>query len=98
MENIIKNRIKETLKFIETETNTEREDNLLRGEIAFLEHLLDYAHSSLKLNDKHKTVIEELEKDLKDYHRKHDKGKINDLEYLRHTSFIKGKLSILLNF
>lgn len=49
MENIIKNRIKETLKFIETETNTEREDNLLRGEIAFLEHLLNYAPSCKQL-------------------------------------------------
>ena len=49
------------------------------------------------LKEKHKTIIIELEQDLKDYHRKHDKGKINDLEYLRHTSFIKGKLSVLYN-
>ena len=51
MENIIKRRIEETEKFIKTETNTEREKNLLRAEIAFLEHLLNYAHSSTLLND-----------------------------------------------
>jgi len=58
---------------------------------------LSICSSCEQLKDKNKTVIEELEQDLKDYHRKHDKGKINDLEYLRHTSFVKGKLSALYN-
>ena len=64
MENIIKNRIKETLKFIETETNTEREDNLLRGEIAFLEHLLDYAPSSLLLKKDKTQTFEEFKQEF----------------------------------
>lgn len=45
MKTKIKERIKINKDFLNTANLTEREKNLLRGEIRFLEELMDYVHS-----------------------------------------------------
>ena len=49
------------------------------------------------LKVKHKPTIVDLRNQLTKAHDEYSDGKLTDAKWLRHTSFIKGKISALLN-